>query len=107
MNYACCLNDTHHHAEALEMMTLLEQKLRSTAPISYEHAAVLRKLAAITTNCGNGDKGLSLLDESQNIYKSLCSDDEDRFQYYVHALNTIRKQILQIKDVSNQYIEGI
>lgn len=107
MNYACCLNDTHHHAEALEMMTLLEQKLRSTAPISHEHAAVLRKLAAITANCGDIEKGLSLLDESLCVYKHLCGEDEQRLQYFNNHLTAIRRGILNLQRNPGMFLDRI
>ena len=107
MGYACLLNDTGKPRKALEVISPLEQLLRDRAPNTYEHAAVLRKLAAITANCGNIIKGLTLLDESWSIYKFLCGDDEERLQHFGKIIDGLRSGIFYVRDNPGRGIGGI
>ena len=100
------LNDTKHPKEALEVLAPLEEKLRHVMPNTYEHAMVLRKLAGITANCGDLDKGLALLDESWSIYEFLCGDDHEKLRHYAIFDEQIRSGIEYMRRHPDRRIAG-
>lgn len=106
INLATLLNDTKHPKEALEVLAPLEENLRHVMPNTYEHAMVLRKLAGITANCGDLDKGIALLDESWSIYEFLCGDDHEKLRHYAIFDEEIRQGIQYIRAHPDRRIAG-
>ena len=106
IGYASLLNDTGQPEAALKEMIPLEEKLRRVMPNTYEHATVLRKLAGMTANCGDIDKGLALLDEAWQIYEFICAGNEGRLHHYGALVNEVRQGILIMRKHPGRKLAG-
>ena len=105
--YACILNDSGGPQKALELLGQLEVMIRKTRPNTFEHAAVMRKLAAITANCGDIDKGFALLAESRALFASLCGDDEELMRKEEHALSETEAGLKLRREHPDRFITAL
>jgi len=100
-------NDTERFTQARNILVPLEMRFRQINPMSFDHAASLHKLAVVTTNCGDPQRGLALLAESERIYETICADNEELLDFHKnHIIARIRKQILSAQKTPNKFVGG-
>lgn len=100
-------NDTERFTQARDILVPLEIKFRKTNPMSFDHAAALHKLAVVTANCGDPQRGLALLDESERIYETVCAGNEELLDFHKNQIIArIRKQILSAQKTPGKFIGG-